>query len=257
MFGICPSAEFATIPALDVHPQRDRSVKIRSRLLTRLAAWLAVRLLRLIFATCRVEARAHPGTNCYGETGEDRFLYCVWHDQIAMTVFSGRPRSMAGLVSRHQDGSYLADAMQMLGIEPVRGSTKRGGTQALRQLIDKTRDLHVAITPDGPRGPRRQMKSGIVFLASHTGRPIVPAAYSARRTWRIQGNWTDLKLPRPFTTIYALGGEPIEVPPDLDRAGIEHYTQLVQAEMERLQQEAARLAGQVPKVDQDQMKAAA
>lgn len=217
-------------------------MRIRNRRLTRLLAWAAVGLLRLLFRTCRREFHLEAaGTNPYGRTGERRFLYCVWHDQIVMTVFSGRPRQMAGLVSRHQDGSYLSDAMEFVGIEPVRGSTSRGGVQALRQLIDKTRNLHVAITPDGPRGPRRQAKSGIVFLASRTGRSIVPTAYGCRRGWKIKGSWTDMLIPRPFTKIFALGGRPIAVPPDLARDGIDHYTAVLQGEMERLETKLERL----------------
>lgn len=218
-------------------------MRIRSRLLTRIAATLAVALLRLLFRTCRVETHAAvPGISAYHPTGDRRYLYCVWHDQILMTVFTGRPWKMAGLVSRHQDGSYLADSMQMLGIRPVRGSTKRGGVRAMRELIDVTREFHVCITPDGPRGPRRTLKSGIVFLSSHTGRQIVPVAFACRRRWTIRGNWTDMMIPKPFTKIVALGSEPIAVPSGLQRDGIEHYTAVLQAEMDRLGDLAERLA---------------
>ena len=162
-------------------------MKIRSRLLTRLLALAAVLLCRLLFLTCRkrwqVEA---PDINPYSDTGGRRNLYCVWHDQILTTVFFRRPQRVAALVSRHQDGSYLADAMQFVGITPVRGSSSRGGAQAMRQMLDAARELHVVITPDGPRGPRRQVKDGIVFLASHSGRPIVPTATVCRRGWRVR-----------------------------------------------------------------------
>lgn len=217
-------------------------MKIRSRFLTRAAARLLVMTARALFVTCRRRLRAEvPGISPYdGATagtgaGTQRFLYCVWHDQIVMTVFTGRPRNMAGLVSRHQDGSYLADGMKMVGIEPVRGSTSRGGAQAMRQMLDLARDRHIAITPDGPRGPRRQIKPGIVFLASQTGRAIVPTAYACRRGWRIRGNWTDMLIPRPFTTLYALGGTPLSVPPDLSREQLEQHTARLQSEMERLE----------------------
>lgn len=210
-------------------------MRIRSPLLTRLAARAAVLLVRLLFATCRVQARLEtPGINPYEGTGGQRYLFCVWHDHILMTCFAGRPRNMAGLVSRHQDGSYLAGTMKLLGITPIRGSSSRGGAQAMRQMFDAARDLHIAITPDGPRGPRRQAKSGIVFLASHSGRAIVPTAFACRRAWRIRGSWTDMLLPRPFTTIYAIGGRPLDVPPELTREQLEQYTARLQAEMERL-----------------------
>lgn len=217
-------------------------MRIRSRFLTKLAARAAVALCRLLFATCRKKVVLEtPGISPYMDTGDRRFLYCVWHDQIVMTVFTGRPKNMAGLVSRHQDGAYLADAMALLGIEPVRGSTSRGGVRALRQLIETTSNRHVAITPDGPRGPRREARSGIVFLASQTGRCIVPTAHACRRSWTIQGSWTDMMLPRPFTRILALGGRPLEVPPNLTRDGLEHYTSLLESEMARLEAKVERL----------------
>jgi lysophospholipid acyltransferase (LPLAT)-like uncharacterized protein len=216
-------------------------LKIRNRYLTKLIALAAVALVRVLFKTCRIEiATEVPGCCPYEDTGDRRFLYCVWHDDILMTVFCGRPKKMAGLVSPHQDGSYLADAMQRVGITSVRGSSKRGASRAMRELLDRVRDLHVAITPDGPRGPRRQMKTGIIFLASRSGRVIIPTAYACRRAWRIRGNWTDMQLPMPFTRVHARGGPAFVVPADLDREQLELYAQRLQAEMER--QEAIAIA---------------
>jgi lysophospholipid acyltransferase (LPLAT)-like uncharacterized protein len=216
-------------------------LKIRNRYLTKLIALVAVAFVRLLFKTCRIEiATEVPGCCPYEDTGDRRFLYCVWHDDILMTVFCGRPKRMAGLVSPHQDGSYLADAMQRVGITSVRGSSKRGASRAMRELLDRVRDFHVAITPDGPRGPRRQMKTGIIFLASHSGRVIIPTAYACRRSWRIRGNWTDMQLPMPFTRVHARGGPAFIVPADLDREQLELYAQRLQAEMER--QEAIAIA---------------
>jgi lysophospholipid acyltransferase (LPLAT)-like uncharacterized protein len=217
-------------------------LKIRNRYLTKLIALAAVALVRLLFKTCRIEIATEVAGCCpYEDTGDRRFLYCVWHDDILMTVFCGQPKKMAGLVSPHQDGSYLAEAMQRVGITSVRGSSKRGASRALRELLDRVRDLHVAITPDGPRGPRRQMKTGIIYLASRSGRVIIPTAYACRHPWRIRGNWTDMQLPRPFTRVHARGGPAFAVPPDLEREELDLYAQRLQAEMER-QEAIARAA---------------
>jgi lysophospholipid acyltransferase (LPLAT)-like uncharacterized protein len=222
------------------------TVKIRNRYLTKLIGIVAVAFVRLLFKTCRIEiATEVPGCCPYEDTGDRRFLYCVWHDDILMTVFCGRPKRMAGLVSPHQDGSYLAEAMQRVGITSVRGSSKRGASRAMRELLDRVRDLHVAITPDGPRGPRRQMKTGIIFLASRSGRVIIPTAYVCRHPWRIRGNWTDMQLPRPFTKVHARGGPAFVVPPDLEREELEVYAQRLQVEMERQEAIALRAVGHV------------
>ncbi|MFQ5732472.1 MAG: DUF374 domain-containing protein [Planctomycetaceae bacterium] len=103
-------------------------MRIRSRSLNKLLAWLGVALLRLLFFTCRrVDVFEQPGTDACRDTGETRYLYAAWHDEILMLLFAGRPRNMAGLVSRHQDGSMLTDVLQAIDIAAVRGSSSREG----------------------------------------------------------------------------------------------------------------------------------
>lgn len=217
-------------------------MRIRSRRLTQVAAWGIVFFMRVLYATCRKSYYAvDPRTNAYEDVGSARHLYCIWHDQILMVLFSGRPQRAAGLVSKHQDGSYVADVMRMRGVKPVRGSTKRGGAEALRQLLETAENLHVTITPDGPRGPRHEIKPGIVFLASHAGRKIVPTAFYCKRFWSIKGNWTDMMLPKPFTRIVVVGGRPLEVPPQLSREGLAEYLQKLKTLMEDCEQKAKRL----------------
>ncbi|MCA9069280.1 MAG: DUF374 domain-containing protein, partial [Planctomycetaceae bacterium] len=182
-------------------------VRIRSRWLTRFAVRCILFCMRGLYGTCRKEYYSiEPNTNAYEDLGENRHLYCIWHDQIVMVLFSGRPLKSAGLVSKHQDGGYVADVMELRGIKPVRGSTKRGGAEALRQFMEMIQNHHVTITPDGPRGPRREIKPGIVFIASQSGRKIVPTAFYCEKFWSIKGNWTDMMIPKPFTRIVVLGG---------------------------------------------------
>ena len=210
-------------------------MRIRSRFLNKVLAWGAVALLRLLFFTCRKSATwEHPDTDGCRDTKDDRFLYAAWHDEILAMLFAGRPLNMAGLVSRHQDGSILTDAMQVLGIAAVRGSSSRGGATAVRELLETSRHLHVAITPDGPRGPRHEAKSGIIFLASRTGRKVIAAGHACRRGWRIRGSWTDMLVPKPFTKTYRYCGRPMTIPPDLSRDEIEDYTRRLEAEMQRV-----------------------
>lgn len=221
-------------------------MKIRSRMLTKLAARGTVALLRLLFWTCRKELRfVDPRTSfAYVPPPDDpvRFVLCVWHDSLILPSFVGPPSLASCLVSRHQDGSYLAEALERLGCSTVRGSSSKGGAQAVRQMMSETQGKHLVITPDGPRGPRRQLKLGPIYLASQTGRALIPGAYSCRRGWRIKGSWTDLLIPKPFTTIYLLSGEPIAVPPDLSREQLQHYLEQAQRAMDRLNDEAERLA---------------
>ncbi len=223
-------------------------MKIRSRFLTKLIAYAIAIVGRTLFWTCRkqlVVVGDDQDISAYGNSDGNLYLYSIWHDQIVMTLFTGNPQRMSGLVSKHQDGSFVAETMKLQNILPVRGSTKRGGAKAMRQMLEIAQDRHVAITPDGPRGPRQKLKPGIVFLASHTGRKIIPCCYACKRGWRIQGNWTDMLLPKPFTTILAMGGPAVSVPADVSRAELDGYVKTVEDRMEALQAYADRiLAGE-------------
>ncbi len=209
-------------------------MRIRSPFVIRCISRAAVTLLRFVCWTCRKEIHASPGTNLY-DSPEECFLYSAWHDAIILSLLIKRPApNMAALVSQHRDGSYIAELLNAIGVKPVRGSTSRGGAKALREMMEITRENHVAITSDGPRGPRREVKSGLVFLAAKTGTRIVPAAYAVSSSWKIEGSWTDMQIPKPFSRIVAVGEDPIEVPKKIDREGIERFTEMLQQAMDRV-----------------------
>jgi lysophospholipid acyltransferase (LPLAT)-like uncharacterized protein len=229
-------------------------MKIRSPFLTKLIGYAVVSLLRVVGRTVRVDFRSsRPGITPFHRS-PDPYLFSVWHDAIIIPIMVGDPlrhvNSVCALVSRHQDGSFLVEAMRHCGIRSVRGSRNHGGAQALRQLFQEIQHSHVFITPDGPRGPRRQLKDGILFLASHSGRPIIPVASACRKAWVIRGNWTDLLIPKPFSRAVYLFGEPFHVPPNLSRDELDRYRVRLQAEMERLDAVAGQIvAGHEPSGD--------
>ena len=145
------------------------------------------------------------------------------------------------LMSRHRDAEVLSYVAYHMGFEIVRGSTNHGGVAALRQLLDKSRDMHLAITPDGPRGPRRQMAPGPIFLASKLGIPLVAMGVGYDRPWRA-GSWDRFALPRPFSRARYIFSPELHVPPDLDREGIEHFGRKVGQVLDRLCVEAEQWA---------------
>ena len=137
--------------------------------------------------------------------------------------------------------------MALLGYSTVRGSSRRGGANALRQLLDDTAGKHIVFTPDGPCGPRRQLKQGCVFVASQLGRSLLPGAFVATKAWRPKGKWTDLAIPKPFSTIYVITGEAIAIPSDLTREQLSDYIALAQQAMDRLSEQVERmLSGKQP-----------
>jgi len=240
-------------------------MRIRSRWLTWVAAASVVGVAKVLFATCRkVYVSSDERTRLDyvpPPSDRERHVLCVWHDELLIPTFAA-PRGLREqaccLVSQHQDGSYLANAMALLGYSTVRGSSRRGGASALRQLLDDTAGKHIVFTPDGPVGPRRQLKQGCVFVASQLGRSLLPGAFVATRAWRPKVKWTDLLIPKPFSTIYVVTGEPIAIPGDLTREQINHYIALAQQAMDRLSEQAERLlVGDQPPPTQIDNRAAA
>lgn len=218
-------------------------MRIRSRLLNRMAGYTLGGFTRALASTITFDNRmAGKVWDPLAADCSRTYIASVWHDTMLLPIMLRRTirrrtpaNRMTTLVSQHQDGSFLTYAMQYLDLGTVRGSTNRGGTKALRTLIDEARTQHVCMTPDGPRGPRRVISPGIITLASLSGVPILPCTFMASRFWRIQGSWTDLILPHPFSTVYGLSAVPLDVPPRLSQSGGEEFRLQLQSEMDRCQ----------------------
>jgi lysophospholipid acyltransferase (LPLAT)-like uncharacterized protein len=146
------------------------------------------------------------------------------------------------LTSQHRDGSFVACVLRAIGVPTVRGSTGHQGGNALRKILTVATDRDIVMTPDGPRGPRRNMSRGTVFLASRSGRAVVPTAFSCERSWTIRGSWTDLVIPKPFSKVFLLAGDPIDVPLELGRDGLTEFASRIQLHMDRLDALARQLA---------------
>lgn len=211
--------------------------------MTRCVGWLAAVLFRALSRTLTFHGHIEaPRTDPSIDTPRT-FIYVLWHDEILIPLARQslvQPR-VAALVSRHQDGAYLAEFMQRIGIRPVRGSTARGGDRALHALVHEDERWHIFVTPDGPRGPQHQIKDGVIYLASRTGRPIVPIVSYFADAWHVPGKWTGLWIPKPFGRCWYLLGEPLHFPAGLSRADIVWHRRRVQDEMDRLAVKLARI----------------
>lgn len=173
------------------------------------------------------DGQRHPA-----DPTERRFIYAFWHEGL-LAPLATRPKIRV-LISQHTDGEVISQICLRLGIGVIRGSTARGGCQALLEMIrDTDGSAHLGITPDGPRGPRRELKAGVVMIASQSGLAIVPAGIGFVRAWRF-GSWDRFALPCPGSTMVGVVGAPLLVPPNLDRAGLAQWTEIVQTELLRL-----------------------
>jgi lysophospholipid acyltransferase (LPLAT)-like uncharacterized protein len=126
------------------------------------------------------------------------------------------------MVGTHADGELITQIIERFGFHTVRGSSTRQGTSALLRILRDGTTRHFAITPDGPKGPRRQCQFGAVYLASRTGMPLIPVGFGMSRCRRVN-SWDRFAIPLPFARVRCVTGYPIQVPPGLSTAELEPY----------------------------------
>ncbi|HVF46702.1 MAG TPA: lysophospholipid acyltransferase family protein [Pyrinomonadaceae bacterium] len=161
-------------------------------------------------------------------------IYTFWHDRILLFTYKFRGQGAVVMTSRSFDGEYIARFIQRFGFGAIRGSSSRGGSRALVEMIKAMRDGHaMAFTLDGPRGPRHRAKPGPIMLAKQTGNPILPAVSAARRYWTLN-SWDRLQVPVPFTKAIIIGAEPFYVKADADEAEIAESLAVLQQKLDDL-----------------------
>ena len=172
------------------------------------------------------------------------FIGAFWHGRMLMIPMAWqRMAPMHILISAHRDGRIIADAVAYFGVGAITGSTRRGGTAALRTILKRLKDGDcVAITPDGPRGPAMSASIGIVNAARLARVPIVPITYATSRR-RILASWDRFHVALPFGRGVYLMGEPIEIAADLDDAALEQARSSIEARMVEMVHEADRRVG--------------
>ena len=214
-------------------------MKLDHPLLQRLCGLLGSAAIRWWMGTLDYKVAYYDQTidpifpDCQGQK-----IYIFWHEYILFPLSLRGHCNLAMLLSRHRDAEILSHTAHHLGFEFVRGSTNRGGVGALRQLLARSRRMHLTITPDGPRGPRRRLAPGCVFLASKLGLPLVAMGFGYDRPWRVRSAWDQFAVPRPWSRARAVVSGEIFVPPELDRNGLEHFRRKIEGLLNRLSTEA-------------------
>jgi lysophospholipid acyltransferase (LPLAT)-like uncharacterized protein len=138
-------------------------------------------------------------------------VFLLWHEALLPLLWQHRRQDIAIVVSEARDGQYLSDLALTLGYRAVRGSSTRGGTRA---LLGAVRELQagrsVAFTPDGPRGPRRELKPGVIAAAQRGGAVILPIHAEPDRAWRLH-SWDRFMVPQPLAKVTIRYGRPFLV----------------------------------------------
>lgn len=161
-------------------------------------------------------------------------IFVSWHDRIMLSTYFWKHRGIAVLISKSKDGEFIARVLETFGNIAIRGSSSRGGTRALVEMIRRMRSgVPMGFTLDGPRGPRYKVKSGALILAKKTGCPILPFVIESKNYWQVR-SWDKMQIPKPFTRAIVLINPPIYVSAGSSDGELEAKLTEVQDSMDEL-----------------------
>lgn len=193
-------------------------------------------LLTLLCRTLRIETRNEAPIESYPEN-KNSFVVVFWHGSMLLPWWWLRNKNCAALVSQSKDGDVLARLLQKWNYHLVRGSSSRGGKEAMVAMEDLiTRGYTLCVTPDGPHGPGGEMKMGAIRAAQKTGVPIVPVAVKVG--WKkILKSWDRFIIPLPFAKCIVACGDPIVINPQLDGDTLEQMRVRIENQLHELTQQ--------------------
>jgi len=184
----------------------------------RLIAWVVFLVERVVTASLRFRWRDSSGLT--SQQASQPVIFCLWHNRLAisMVVYRRDRRKLAAVVSASKDGALLAAVLARFGVHHVRGSSSRRGPQALLELTSRAElGYDLAVTPDGPKGPRYVAQQGAIALAQLTGMPIIPVTCNTR--WKLcLKSWDSFQIPLPFSRCELILNAPIFVSREADEA---------------------------------------
>jgi len=218
-------------------------MRINSPFLIKFGGFAIATMVRGWMSTLKFRAALYdPTLDPVAEKFHGPAIFLIWHEYILCPFYLRGHCDVSMLMSKHADGELLTQAARHMGFGAVRGSTNRGGVQALREIFRCSESVNLAITPDGPRGPRRKLAMGPVYLSSRLGHPIIPCGFGYDRPWRIERAWDKCAIPRPYSQARSVAGRAIQVPPKLDRAALETWRLKIESSLEFVTTQAERWA---------------
>ncbi len=193
-------------------------------------------------STWRVVEEAAEGAHPRRSDRTQPVIYSLWHRALLIQSFLQRDVGACVGISEHADGELAAQTCHRLGYRTARGSSTRGGSRLLRELLrfakEGTGDM--ALTPDGPKGPPEEVKEGVLYLAARVGWPIVPTGAWARPQ-KVLGSWDRFLVPAPFAKVASVFGEPMHLPRRPSETQLEEAKQELTQRMHAVQIRAREL----------------
>ena len=172
-----------------------------------LAPPVAVIIINLIYLCSKRDIVVDERVRDMWQCGE-KMILSIWHDQLLLMAKAYGHKAQI-LISPSRDGELIARTMKYMGQNAVRGSSSRGGSTAFKQMLRLAKEPYdLVITPDGPRGPRHEIKDGVIHLARLSRRAVVPMAMACSRGHRF-ASWDRFLLPYPFGHLVFVYGKPV------------------------------------------------
>lgn len=228
----------------------------RSPRLRRLAASLGAWYIRLVDRTTRWEI-PDPALRDRIRAQQERIVIAIWHGRLLMIPAEMPPGGRVhAMISANRDGDIIADCVGRFGIASMRGSSRdprkphkaKGGAAVAAEameLLGEHERIAVALSPDGPRGPRMRAQPGVATVSAAMGVPVMPFAYSTNRGF-VAGSWDSFFVPLPFGRGVKVWGPVIEPPEDRSPEGIEAHRLQIEQALTRITQDADRRMGRAP-----------
>ena len=210
---------------------------LKKKMVAWLGPWLAYWTMKILGRTVRFEVINPEIPKSFWERGIP-FLLVFWHGRLLMILHSYEGKKVGFLASPHRDGQVVGKALQRFGFHMILGSTNRKGFSAFKKIFKALQNgSDVAVTPDGPRGPRYKAQIGVIELSRLTGSSIVPVTFGASKKI-IFKTWDRFLLPYPFSKGVFIWGEPIQVNPNGDRAHVEEKRILLENRLNEITEQA-------------------
>lgn len=204
-------------------------------MLTKIIAQIIYYLIRFFNFTYRYEfIGLENKQKAKDYSPQKTFTYALWHQNLIGAIFSHIGERFTMVISESKDGELVAVTCEKFGHKPARGSSTRGGKKAMIEIVKNMKSGYPgALTVDGPKGPPHVVKPGIIEIARLCHCAILPLSPYAEKAWVTQKSWDQFRIPKPFSKIVVVIGEPIFIPQDVPREEFEKMAKLVAEKIEQ------------------------
>jgi len=201
--------------------------------------FIALIFCKILDSTCRY-VYVNPELKYKAEnlTDKNNYIQAHWHQVFLPVLMGCQFNNSSTIVSPSRDGDIISIVCRGFTMKVCRGSSSRGGANALRQMIRLLKSgRSTTITVDGPKGPIYKVKRGVFEMSKTTGVPILPTSNYPSKFYEFKKSWDNYRLPLPFSTIYVKYGEPFIVNPKMSKDELINYSNKLEKTLLQIDQE--------------------